>query len=108
MAPAVFAATQDIPSFDVAAHCRRAASRATPVGNAEACLRLEQEAREQLAKQWPTFAAADKTHCLGLSTLGGEPTYTELLSCLELARDARNAGRATDGPSTGTSGQGAR
>ena len=47
------------------------------------------EAKDQLAKEWTQFAAADKSHCLQLSTIGGDPTYTELLTCLELERDAR-------------------
>jgi hypothetical protein len=36
------------------------------------------------------FTSADKSHCLRLATLGGEPSYADLLTCLELERDARN------------------
>jgi hypothetical protein len=49
----------------------------------------ERDAHAQLVVQWPQFSPADKTHCLSLSTAGGDPTYTELLSCLQVARDAR-------------------
>jgi hypothetical protein len=78
-----------VPTFDVASHCRRVASQATPVGDPLACLREEQEARAQLVAQWTQFPAADRSYCGELTTLGGEPTFTELLTCLELRRDAR-------------------
>jgi hypothetical protein len=34
-------------------------------------------------------APADKAYCQRLATTGGDPTYTELLTCLELRREAR-------------------
>jgi hypothetical protein len=53
------------------------------------CLDSEQAIRDQLVKQWPNFSAADKTHCVNESVMGGESSYTELLTCLEMARDVR-------------------
>ena len=53
------------------------------------CLRSEHEARDQLARQWGEFAPADKTRCVGKTHMGGPPSYIEVLTCLELARDAR-------------------
>jgi hypothetical protein len=50
----------------------------------------EREAREQLVKQWSQFSAADRAYCQELHKVGGDTTYTELLTCLELQRDARN------------------
>jgi hypothetical protein len=83
------AAADPVPAFNVEPHCRAVAANATPVGDPAACVKLEQEARVQLVKQWDQFTGADKDHCLPLSMLTGEPTYTELLTCLELERDAR-------------------
>jgi hypothetical protein len=97
LAPGASVAAQRIPQFDVAASCRATAQRAMPVGNVDACLETERRAREQLAREWPSFAPADKSHCVELAHLGGEPTYTELVTCLEIARDARTAGRDRDG-----------
>jgi len=105
LATAMPAGAQRVPVFDVTPSCRHAAERAHPIGSVENCIKLEQEARARLVKQWSTFAPADKSHCLGLSTLGGEPTYSELLTCLEMARDARNAANGKD---RGTTGQGRR
>ncbi|HML08056.1 MAG TPA: hypothetical protein VK430_08030 [Xanthobacteraceae bacterium] len=53
------------------------------------CLESEKAIREELVKQWPNFLAADKAHCVNESTMGGESSYTELLTCLEMARDVR-------------------
>ena len=50
----------------------------------------EQVVRAELAKQWSTFAPADKTSCVNDSRMGGESSYTELLTCLEMARDVRS------------------
>ena len=86
----ILVATDWIPTFNVEPFCRAVASRAVPVGDASICMRKEMEARDQLARQWTQFAPADKSHCTQLSTIGGDPTYTELLTCLELQRDARN------------------
>ena len=49
----------------------------------------EQAIRDELVKQWPSFLAADKTHCVNEAVMGGESSYTELLTCLEMARDVR-------------------
>jgi hypothetical protein len=53
------------------------------------CLESEQSIRDELVKQWPNFVAADKTHCVNESVMGGQSSYTELLTCLEMARDVR-------------------
>ena len=53
------------------------------------CLDSEQAIRDELAKQWTGFNASDKVHCTNESTMGGESSYTELLTCLEMARDVR-------------------
>ena len=53
------------------------------------CLDTEQEVRNKLAQQWANFHAADRKHCATEATMGGEASYTELLTCLEMARDVR-------------------
>lgn len=54
------------------------------------CLDSEKLVREDLVKQWSTFSAADRNACIQEATTGGESSYTELLTCLEMARDVRN------------------
>jgi hypothetical protein len=60
------------------------------------CLASEQSIRDELVKQWSNFNAADRVHCVNESVMGGESSYTELLTCLEMARDVR-AMRAEEG-----------
>jgi hypothetical protein len=53
------------------------------------CIESEQQIRDELVKQWSNFSANDRTHCVNESVMGGESSYTELLTCLEMARDVR-------------------
>jgi hypothetical protein len=53
------------------------------------CLDSEQAVRNELVKQWSKFDSADKVSCVNESKMGGESSYTELLTCLEMARDVR-------------------
>ena len=56
------------------------------------CLDSEPAIRDELVKQWSSFSPADKTACTNESKMGGESSYTELLTCLEMARDVRATG----------------
>jgi hypothetical protein len=95
MMPVFFSArSDDIPILDVRPVCRGIASQSgLEVGlqrtNSEQCVQSEQAGREQLKKEWSTFSTADKSHCVTLAKTGGESSYTELLTCLEMARDVR-------------------
>jgi hypothetical protein len=60
------------------------------------CIDSEREVRQELVKQWSKFSAADRRDCVNESTMGGESSYTELLTCLEMARDVRDLGREQD------------
>jgi hypothetical protein len=97
------ARSDEVPSLDVRPVCRGIASQAAePLATGlsssfDECVKSEQEVREQLRKQWPTFSAADKQHCVTLAKTGGESSYTELITCLEMSRDVRalNSAAAT-------------
>ena len=53
------------------------------------CLDSEQATRDELVKEWSSFSPTDKTACTNESRMGGDSSYTELLTCLEMARDVR-------------------
>ena len=53
------------------------------------CLDSERQIRDELVKQWSKFSPADKTACTNEAEMGGDSSYTELLTCLEMARDVR-------------------
>ena len=57
--------------------------------NFDQCVKGEQDNREAMIKEWSTFNSDDKKHCIAETTMGGESSYTELITCLEMARDVR-------------------
>jgi hypothetical protein len=84
------AVADPVPHLNVQPSCRAAASGNIGIKqDMSVCLDDENNAREQIVKEWGQFAPADRTSCTRLSNTGGAPTYTELLTCLEMARDAR-------------------
>jgi len=76
------------PNFDVGPSCRAAAPQVAITNRIQGCMEAEQAAREQLVKRWTNFNSADRSSCVG-TVMDFEPTYTELLTCLEMASDAR-------------------
>jgi hypothetical protein len=83
------AMADQMPKFDVEANCRAAAARARNSEYVAVCMQEERDARSKIEQSWSQFKPPDKEHCVQLSRLGGQPTFTELLTCLELARDVR-------------------
>ena len=76
-----------VPTLNVKPTC-------TPIGNdktfpidTKQCLRSEQEARDQLAKEWADFPAADRSLCTAMASMGGMASYVALITCLEMKRD---------------------
>ena len=84
-----------MPSYNVQATCRAVA--AVPEARifdddgpdaTKRCAEEENLARDQLLKEWSQFKAADRAMCVGVSSQGEvDPAYTELETCLEMARD---------------------
>lgn len=64
------------------------------------CLDSEQAIRDELSKEWGSFAPGDKIACTNESRMGGESSYTELLTCLEMARDVRTMRTEQEQPSS--------
>jgi hypothetical protein len=58
--------------------------------NKKACLGDETTAQDTLKQNWSKYVASDKSDCVGMVTTGGPASYVELLSCVEILRDARN------------------
>jgi hypothetical protein len=83
------AAVDGVPTFNVEPSCRAAAQQAASPEYLSVCRNAEQRAHDEMQRQWPQLNAADKAQCVPAATAGGHPTYTELLTCLEMARDIR-------------------
>ena len=82
----------NIPKLDVTASCKGAA---IDVKGDEAkatirdCMVSESKAHDQLVEEWSQFTPTDRVKCVA-SVSGFEPTYSELVTCLEMERDVRN------------------
>jgi hypothetical protein len=82
------------PVLDVTPLCRGLTSSSSlleglDAGSFEQCMQGQQDDRQDMIKQWSSFSSEDKTHCIAEATMGGVSSYTDLVSCLEMARDAR-------------------
>jgi hypothetical protein len=98
----------NVPVLNFQPLCREAASGNLGIKEEfETCAQQEGEARDALAKQWSEFNAADRARCVRASTTNGSASYVEVLTCLELDRDAkklrqpRDAGIAAPEPAHG-------
>jgi hypothetical protein len=79
------------PKLQVDSSCDAAGRGSIVLGrNKAACLADETTAEDMLKENWSKYIAADKTQCVGMAKTGGPESYVELLSCLEIMRDARN------------------
>ncbi len=102
LAITMWSVADSVPRLSVEGFCRAIAERAAPFADMERCLRKEQETRAQLMHTWAQFHPSDRAHCVRLMTAGSvEVTYTALLTCLELQRDARNIRERNQGSPTG-------
>jgi hypothetical protein len=89
----VLAASAGLPGVDIQKTCRESERAITAIfGNSNAatfenCMRQEQTDQAQIVKDWESYPAADKTHCVQPKVY--MPSYVEWLTCLEIARDVR-------------------
>jgi hypothetical protein len=88
--PAAVALADGPPKLEVSASCNAAARGAISAGrDKESCLADERAAEQTLTQTWSKYSATDKTQCIGNVKTGGPASYVELLSCLEVMRDAK-------------------
>jgi hypothetical protein len=78
-----------VPALDYGPSCRAAVATATiATRDADSCKQDEETARSTLQKDWGKYTVKDRGHCVQLTKLGGPPSYVELLTCLELAKES--------------------
>lgn len=89
--PAPIYVQNSVPRLDTARTCQAEANTGIAVGGQDykTCMQTEEANRTELSKKWNSFAVSDRATCTGLSSAGGQSTYTELVTCLEMLRDAR-------------------
>ena len=87
-------AADPVPQLDASLSCRSAGasslmSPGTGTRTAAACEKDENDARGKLNQDWSSYSSAEQARCTRLTTLGGSPSYVELLTCLEMAKAAK-------------------
>jgi hypothetical protein len=92
LAPFALPVADTLPVYNVEPSCRGGMDAGTksvsPNDRYQQCLREEADARSTLQAQWMQFPAGDRTDCANTAKIG-TPSYVQLLTCLQLARDAR-------------------
>ena len=87
----LFTVADDVPTLNVESGCRAAARMGDSLSldtTLRQCLADENSARDQLEKQWTQFPPALRQRCLATTETGGDPSYVEVLVCLQMGRDA--------------------
>jgi hypothetical protein len=91
---APMALADDVPTLNVAPLCRGIAAQGAdpfeagdPNVTFKQCMDSEQTDRTTVAKEWSQFSAGSRQMCTDEARTGGESSYTDLLTCLEMTRD---------------------
>jgi len=90
----VMTVADGVPKFNIERGCRVDSTQAFDLSvglneTVKRCVADEQQALTQLQTQWSKFREPDKAQCIGETNIGGTPSYVDLLTCLQLAQDAR-------------------
>jgi len=82
------AASDGVPKLDVSQTCRPLGTDAFAMQIDPArCLKSEDQARQQLVREWAGFPASDRSLCTKTATLTSMASYVDLITCLEMRRD---------------------
>jgi hypothetical protein len=86
----LLAASDSVPTFDPGPSCRAGAQSGVDLQpNVSGCVQDEEQAKASLVKEWQQFSRNDKNTCVAEAESGGPRSYIELLTCLEISRDAK-------------------
>lgn len=97
----VLAVADQVPTLNVEPGCRAAArmgDRLSLDTSLRQCLVDEKGAREELDNEWTQFSLALRQRCVATTQSGGgDPSYVEVLVCLQMGRDAAKLDETTTG-----------
>jgi hypothetical protein len=92
---AAIAQSGGVPNLNVRPLCRGIAQQAATPGESGGpalgygqCVQSEMAMRRKLIRQWARYTPDEEANCIG-SEMGGYGSYTDLATCLQMARDAR-------------------
>jgi hypothetical protein len=96
LAASVPAFADSIPRLNVDPVCRGIAQQAVTPGKRggpdlhfRQCVTSEMAMRRRLVRRWARYTPDERANCVG-SEAGGFASYTDLATCLEMAKAARN------------------
>ncbi|SDR60071.1 hypothetical protein SAMN05519103_06641 [Rhizobiales bacterium GAS113] len=76
------------PRFNINSTCRQAQPLTGDKSVYQSCVSEENQARKKLTKTWSTFKSSARRSCVQETEIGGAPSYVDLLTCLQLDKDA--------------------
>ena len=81
--------SDDVPKLNVEATCRGSVEADKAMGLAlpqsfDKCMSDENSARQQLDPIWSSYTPAIRAQCEGEATAGGDASYVDLLTCLQM------------------------
>jgi hypothetical protein len=85
-----------VPNIDYEKGCRASAAADVSLGiivddqSVSACMAEEKGSRDKLTQQWTQFPPNDRIHCEREAALGQMPSYVELQTCLDIARETKS------------------
>jgi hypothetical protein len=92
--PSLTAWAADVPQLNAAPMCHGIADQGDdpivtgdPNASFKQCMDSESADKATTQKEWSTFSADEQQQCTAEVTMGGLPSYTDLVTCLEMARD---------------------
>jgi len=77
------------PVLNTEPSCAAAAISGVDGRSKQSCLDDETTAKNSLTDHWRTYSTAQQSRCTDLVSMGGPPSYVELLTCLEMAEQAK-------------------
>jgi hypothetical protein len=87
-----------VPELNVEPGCRAAAKMGDGVdATLRQCLADEKSAREDLEKEWVQYSSALRERCVATTRLGSNPSYVEVLVCMQMGRDAAEMEKSATG-----------
>ena len=99
------ARSDDVPQLNVDPVCHGIARQAAGPGETGGpdlafaqCVKSEQTMAQKLTGEWSSFTPNEKTNCVGEERSVSLPSYTDLVTCLEMARDARQLNAPAPAP----------
>jgi hypothetical protein len=93
----LIAVVDKVPDLNFEPICREGAGeKLAGKDDVGTCIKDESAARDALSKQWSEFESADRARCVRLSTTNRSASYVEVLTCLEMDRDAKKLRQRED------------